>query len=71
MSTLGPGYGYYVNAAKSWLVVKEDIFDEACSLFAGTSLRVTTEGRPYICTPLGFREFHSTFPGADLGGEGG
>jgi len=21
LSTLGPGYGYYVNAAKSWLVV--------------------------------------------------
>jgi len=38
LSTLGPGYGYYVNAAKSWLVVKKDCFDEACSLFAGTSL---------------------------------
>ena len=37
LSTLGPDYGYYVNAAKSWLVVK-DCFDEACSLFAGTSL---------------------------------
>jgi len=23
LSTLGPGYGYYANAAKSWFVVKE------------------------------------------------
>jgi len=61
LSTLGPGYGYYVNAAKSWLVVKEDCFDEACFLFAGTSFHVTTEGRPYLGAPLGSCEFHSTF----------
>ena len=62
LSTLAPGYGYYVNAAKSWLVVKEDCFNEACSLFAGTSLRITTE-YPYLGAPLGFHayEFHSTF----------
>ena len=57
---LGTGYGYYVNATKSWLVVKEDYFDEACSLFAGTSLRITTEGCPYLGAPLGSQEFHST-----------
>jgi len=37
-----------MGAAMSWLVVKEDCFDEACSLFPGTSLRVTTEGHPYL-----------------------
>ena len=46
LSGLGPGYGYCVNASKSWLVVKEDYYDTACTLFAGTSLRITTEGRP-------------------------
>ena len=58
---LGPGYGYYVNASKSWLVVKEDYHDTACTLFAGTSLCITTEGRPYLGAPLGSPEFKSTF----------
>ena len=48
LSTLGPGYGYYVNAVKSWFVVKEDCFDEACSLFVDTSFRITTEVRLYL-----------------------
>ena len=58
---LGPGYGYYVNAAKSWLVAKVDCFDKAFSLFAGTSLWVSTEGRPSLGALLGSHEFHSTF----------
>ena len=61
LSSLGPGYGYYVNASKSWLVVKEDCYDTACTLFAGTSLRITTEGRPYLGAPLGSPEFKSIF----------
>ena len=61
LSTLDPGYGYYMNAAKTWLVVKKDCFDEACSLFADTSLHVTTEGYSYLGDPLNFHEFHSTF----------
>ena len=59
--TLGPGYGYHVNASKSWLVVKEESFEEACTLFKGTSLRITTEGRPYLGAPLGSPEFESAF----------
>jgi len=35
--------------------------NEACSLFAGTSFRITTEGLPYLRAPLGSQEFHSTF----------
>ena len=33
------------------LVVKEDCYDAACHLFAGTSLRITTEGHPYLGVP--------------------
>ena len=61
LSTLHPGYGYHVNASKSWLVVKDENFEEACILFKGTSLRITTEGRPYLGAPLGSPEFISTF----------
>ena len=53
LSTLGPGYGYYLNAAKSWLVVKEDCFDEVCRYFPshyyrGSSLFRGSVGLPRI-----------------------
>ena len=53
LSALGPGFGYYVNTSKSWLVIKENYCDAACCLFAGTSLIITTEGHPYLGAPLG------------------
>ena len=48
-----------MNASKSWLVVKEGYHDTACTLFAGTSLCITTEGRPYLGASLGSPEFKS------------
>ena len=36
-------------------------YDTACTLFAGTSLRITIEGRPYLGAPLGSPEFKSVF----------
>ena len=50
-----------MNAFKSWLVVKEENFEEACTLFKGTSLWITTEGYPYLGAPLGSPEFKSAF----------
>ena len=32
LSTSGLGYGYYVNASKSWLVVKENCYEAARTL---------------------------------------
>ena len=31
LSILAPGYGYFVNTFKSWLIVKEDCFEAACT----------------------------------------
>ena len=59
LSGLGPDYGYYVNASKSWLVIKEDYYDTACTLFTDTSLCITTEGHPYLGVPS--PEFKSIF----------
>ena len=53
LSGLDPGYGYYVNASKSWLAIKEDYYDTACTLFADTSLCITTESHLYLEAPLG------------------
>ena len=45
---LGPDFGYYPNASKSWLVVKEEKYDEACSMFQDTNIRITTDGQLYL-----------------------
>jgi len=29
LCSFGPDYGYHVNASKSWLIVKEQYYDEA------------------------------------------
>jgi len=58
---LGTWFWLLCKASKSWLVVKENYYDAACRLFAGTSLKITTEGRPYLGTPLGSPEFTTAF----------
>ena len=41
---VGPIYGYYPNAAKTWLVVKVDHIEEAHQLFKNTGIQISTEG---------------------------
>jgi hypothetical protein len=49
----GPGFGYFVNPNKSWLIVKESYKQLAESLFANSNVNITTDGRPYLGSPLG------------------
>ena len=51
---LVPYYGYIVNAAKTWLVVKPPFQAE---LFAGTGVNLSTEVRPYLGATIGSRDY--------------
>ena len=51
----GPLLGYYPKASKSWLVVKEEMLSEAETLFNGTGINITTEGRKYLGNFVGKR----------------
>ena len=57
LSTSGPGFGYFPNASKTWLVTKEEFHNAAVSIFANTGVNVTPDGRPYLGAPIGSREF--------------
>ena len=48
VKVFGPLIGYYPNAFKSWLVVKEKQFELAKEIFKNTNINVTTEGRKYL-----------------------
>ena len=53
LSEIGPGYGYFVNAKKTWLVTKSSFGAAAAAQFAGTGVNVTVEGRPYLGAAIG------------------
>ena len=41
----GPGYGYYPNASKTWLLVKPSAQDRARELFGDSGVNITTDER--------------------------
>ena len=41
----GKTFGYNVEPTKSWLVVKEDLHEEACEVFRDTGVNITTHGK--------------------------
>ena len=61
LNTIGPDYGYYPNAAKSWLIVKEDHLEAAERLFAGTGVNVTAEGKRHLGAAVGTRSFVESY----------
>ena len=55
----GPGFGYLVNASKTWLVFKDHWHSAAISAFAGTNMNITTKDRPHLGSPLRTDEYVS------------
>ena len=55
--SFGRHFGYHVNAAKTWLVVKQGYLAQARRIFDGTGIQITSAGRPYLGAPLGSRDF--------------
>ena len=44
----GPEFGYYVNASKTWLIVKEEHFALANEIFADLGVQITVDGRRHL-----------------------
>ena len=61
LSVEGPKFGYFPNSVKSWVVTKHDHLPTASTLFANTSVKVTSEGRPYLGAAIGSPEYISSF----------
>ena len=48
-----PAFGYYTNAAKTWLITKENHPFATVATSANTDMKVTLEGRPHLGVPVG------------------
>ena len=59
LMTEGPKYGYYPKPSKSFLIVKQHYKEYAERIFAGSNIKILTEGARHLGTVLGdisFRE---------------
>ena len=48
-------------ASKSWLITKEGFHSAAMEAFGGTDVKITTEGRPYLGSPVGTTEYTDSY----------
>ena len=61
LRTRGPSYGYFPNATKSWLLVKENVVQQARALFEDSGINITIEGRRLLGAALGTEAFVTSF----------
>ena len=61
LTELGPDYGYYPNASKSWLIVKEEHLPAAEMTFRESGIAITKEGGRYLGGAIGTRMFVETY----------
>ena len=50
-------FGYHVNAAKTWQVVKEEYLASAQRVFDGSGIQITSAGRPYLGAAIGSQDY--------------
>ncbi len=55
LSWCGPAFGYYPNASKTYLVIKEEHETQARQLFADTDVHITIQGKRHLGAAIGSR----------------
>ena len=59
--SVGPAFGYYANASKTWLLTKDEHLDRAKTLFQDTEVNITALGRTHLGAALGCKEYIDQF----------
>ncbi len=53
----GGAFGYETNPSKTWLIVKEEFYDEAMDIFETTGIGITINGKRHLGAAIGKRLF--------------
>ena len=62
LNAIGPLYGYYPKASKTYLIVKDSrMLEKAKEIFAGEGVKLTAEGHRHIGASLGSEDFKSRY----------
>ena len=59
--TEGPKYGYYPKPSKSFLIVKQHYKEYGERIFAGSNIKITTEGVRHLGAVLGDSSFKEEY----------
>ena len=57
----GPNYGYFQNAAKTYLIENPDQFNSAQKLFNGTNIQISCEGQCHLGAAIGYQSFTESY----------
>ena len=57
----GPNYGYYQQVDKTWIIVKEKHLRKVESIFAGTNIKITSEGKKHFGAAIGSGTFRNKY----------
>ena len=66
LARIGPSYGYFPNSAKTQLLVKPAIMEQARTEFNGTGITIITGGTKYLGSAIGDSQFISSFLAAKI-----
>ena len=61
LTVLGPKYGYFPKASKSYLIVKEDKLGEARNIFNDSNVNITIEGKIHLGAVIGSNEYREEY----------
>ena len=61
LTEIGPKFGYYPEPTKTWPIVKPCASEKVESVFFGTKIKITTEGRRYFGGSLGTQMFKDLY----------
>ena len=53
----GPDFGYYANATKFWLIVKEERYEQAVNAFGNSGVKITKDSQRHLGAALGAQTF--------------
>ena len=54
---LGPKFGYFPQASKLWLIIKPKVEGKAKTIFQGSGVKITTEGKRHLGISLGSTKY--------------
>ena len=57
----GPKYGYDAEPTKNWLIIKEDLLEEATLVFEGTGVNITSSGKKHLGAAIGQVDYKRKF----------
>ena len=61
LTSAGPAFGYFGNAKKTWLVMKDTHLENVRNMFQDTQANITSDGSTYLGSAIGSDEFTISF----------